>query len=72
MTNEYLMTRENARDTTGNEKQLQVVSTALSQPEGNKSNGLTVVISGLIFQILQRQHSCLSLLGGGRCGGGGR
>lgn len=35
MTNEYLMTRENARDTTGREKQLEVVSTALSQPEGN-------------------------------------
>lgn len=49
MTNEYLITGENACDTTGSEKQLQVVSTALSQPEGNKSKGETIVIYGLIF-----------------------
>lgn len=47
MTNEYLMTGENAYNMTVHEKQLEIVSTALSQPEGNKSKCLTVVISVL-------------------------
>lgn len=46
MTSEYLLAGENACDTR-REKQLKVVSTALSQPEGNKAEGLTVVVSGL-------------------------
>lgn len=47
MTSEYLMTGENARDMTVHEKRFKIVSTALSQPEGNKSKCLTVVISVL-------------------------
>ena len=47
MTNEYLMTGENAHDMTVHEKRLKIVSTASSYPEGNKSNCFTVVMSVL-------------------------
>lgn len=52
MTSEYLMTRENAHDMTVYEKWLKILSTVLSQPEGNKSKCLTVAISVLRLQVI--------------------
>lgn len=43
--NECLMEGENGHGMTVDEKWLKIVSTALSQPEGNKSNRLRVIVS---------------------------
>lgn len=52
MTSEYLMTRENAHEMTVHEKRLKILSTALSQTEGNKSKCLTMAISVLRLQVI--------------------
>lgn len=44
MTDEYLMTWGNTQDMTVYEKWCKTLSTALSQPEGNKSKCLTMSI----------------------------
>ena len=43
--NEYLTEEENVHSMTVNEKWLEIVSTALPQPEGNKWKYLRVIVS---------------------------